>query len=62
VHDKARQSTFREARWQRFEAALSRWLESPAGRFAVYWAARERAERDRPLVRPASAREQERGA
>jgi hypothetical protein len=27
---------------ERFDAELSSWLESPAGRFAVFYAARER--------------------
>jgi hypothetical protein len=38
--------SFRDERWAAFERALSSWLETPDGRFAIYWAARERRDVD----------------
>lgn len=34
--------SFREARWSTFECELRDWLATPEGRFAEYWACRER--------------------
>jgi hypothetical protein len=44
--------SFRDARWSAFERDLHAWLETPEGRFAVYWALRQRElEERRALLR-----------
>jgi hypothetical protein len=44
--------SFREARWSTFECELSAWLATPEGRFAEYWACRQRElEERRALLR-----------
>lgn len=34
--------SFKEARWSAFERELCAWRETPEGRFAEYWARRQR--------------------
>jgi hypothetical protein len=44
--------SFREARWSTFECELRAWLDTPEGRFAEYWAGRQRdLEERRALLR-----------
>jgi hypothetical protein len=44
--------SFRDERWSAFERALASWLETPEGRFAAYWAERDRrAEQPRHVGR-----------
>jgi hypothetical protein len=44
--------SFREARWSTFECELHAWLQTPEGRFAEYWAERQRElEERRALLR-----------
>ena len=43
--------SFREARWSTFECELRAWLDTPEGRFAEYWASRQRDLEERRALR-----------
>jgi hypothetical protein len=42
--------SFRDERWSAFERALASWPEIPEGRFAAYWAERDRGALEPRLV------------